>query len=78
LYPWEIPVLQLLLSTKIQGFISYSKLTVTKTGDTYQFFLVDPLPGALTPSKSGHIIALLMTEPSPTAGMMSLLKHMSP
>ncbi len=50
LYPWEIPVLQLLLSTKIQGFISYSKLTVTKTGDTYQFFLVDTLPA----SKSGQ------------------------
>ncbi len=50
LYPWEIPVLQLLLSTKIQGFISYSKLTVTKTGDTYQFFLVD----TLSASKSGQ------------------------
>lgn len=50
LYQWEIPVLQLLLSTKIQGFISYSKLTVTKTGDTYQFFLVD----TLSASKSGQ------------------------
>jgi hypothetical protein len=78
--PWVHGKLECLVAivndhTVILVFLSCKKFTVTKNWWYLQVpFGVTPctehLHRALTLSKSRHIIALLMTEPPPTLGMM--------